>query len=67
MPGSFVWLLCLDCHSPPFDRGHVMQLGTADLPYTDASSLFDHGQALNAMWSGLTVVGGAVLVGGAVT
>ena len=43
------------------------QLGNADLAFGDASSLIDRGRALNATGIALTVVGGAAVVGGAVT
>ncbi len=41
------------------------QLGNADLAFGDASHLIDRGRALNATGIALTVVGGAVVVGGA--
>ena len=43
------------------------QLGNADLAFGDASLLMDRGRALNATGIALTVLGGAVVVGGAVT
>ena len=43
------------------------QLGNADLAFGDASLLRDRGRALNATGIALTVLGGAVVVGGAVT
>ena len=43
------------------------QIGNADLAFGDASSLVDRGRALNATGIALTVVGGAVVLGSAVT
>ena len=43
------------------------QLGSADLAYSDAASLLDRGRALNTTGIALTVVGGAAVVGGAIT
>ena len=43
------------------------QLGSADLAYSDAASLLDRGRALNTTGIALSVVGGAALVGGAIT
>ena len=43
------------------------QIGNADLAFGDASSLVDRGRALNATGIALTVVGGAMVVGGAVS
>jgi hypothetical protein len=42
------------------------QVGNADI-YGEASPLLDRGRALNATGIALTVVGGAVVIGGAVT
>ena len=42
-------------------------LGSADLAYSDAASLLDRGRALNTTGIALTVVGGAAVVGGAIT
>lgn len=43
------------------------QVGNADLPYADATALLDRGRALNTTGIALTIVGGAAVVGGAVT
>ena len=43
------------------------QVGNADLAFGEASALLDRGRALNATGIALTVVGGAVVVGGAMT
>ena len=43
------------------------QLGSADLAYSDAASLLDRGRALNTTGIALTVVGGAAVVGGAIS
>jgi hypothetical protein len=43
------------------------QVGNADLAFGEASALLDRGRALNATGIALTVLGGAVVVGGAVT
>jgi tetratricopeptide (TPR) repeat protein len=43
------------------------QIGNADLAFGDASSLVDRGRALNTTGIALTVVGGAVVVSGAVS
>lgn len=43
------------------------QLGSADVAYSDAASLLDRGRALNTTGIALTVVGGAAVVGGAIT
>ena len=43
------------------------QVGNADLAYADATALLDRGRALNTTGIALTIVGGAAVVGGAVT
>ena len=43
------------------------QVGNADLAYGEASALIERGRALNGAGIALTIVGGAAVVGGAVT
>jgi len=43
------------------------QVENADLAYADATALLDRGRALNTTGIALTIVGGAAVVGGAVT
>ena len=55
----------IGCLAGAWATGH--QLGSADLAYSDAASLLDRGRALNTTGIALSVVGGAALVGGAIT
>ena len=55
----------IGCLAGAWATGH--QLGSADVAYSDAASLLDRGRALNTTGIALSVVGGAAVVGGAIT
>ena len=63
--GGAMTLAGIGCLAGAWATGQ--QVGNADLAFGEASSLLDRGRALNATGIALTVVGGAVVVGGAMT
>ena len=63
--GGAMTLAGIGCLAGAWATGQ--QVGNADLAFGEASALLDRGRALNATGIALTVVGGAVVVSGAVT